>query len=236
MSRRGEPSRGFETQRWHGSKRSSLRICLSVGVLLLAVSFLLGPAQPVPIALDLVPARFFGELCETNPAWKTTWVVISAILSPNTLRVIAGVLLIACLVVPRREGAPREALRLPTVVWSVMLLVASVLPLAIKVFVDRPRPGLAAVYAFGSAYPSSHAAAITAAVIGAWLVVAPLFRVHPWLVWAAVALVWLVSFARMALAVHYVTDLVGGMGLSLTFLSIALMVITAVEKRSAASA
>ncbi|WP_161490143.1 hypothetical protein [Tessaracoccus flavescens] len=50
------------------------------------------------------------------------------------------------------------------------------------------------------------------------------------------ALVWLVSFARMALAVHYVTDLVGGMGLSLTFLSIALMVITAVEKRSAASA
>lgn len=207
-------------------------------ILLLGAAWL-GPGQTTVLRLDEVPANHFGTLAASAPWWTTLWFVVSAVLSPWAWRVAAIVCAVGVFL-PLRLSADqarrREAVRVPLLVWSGLVLVGSTLPNLVKLAVDRPRPELASVAAFGSSFPSSHAAAVTVALIGGWLVFAPEWRLHGWPAWLAVAVVALVCFARVALAVHYVTDVVGGVGLSLTFLAASLLIVSAVEARSARAA
>jgi membrane-associated phospholipid phosphatase len=108
-----------------------------------------------------------------------------------------------------RRGARRLAL------WAVTtMVVAGLLDGAHKLIIHRPRPSLpsAIAHAPGGSFPSGHA--LTAAAAGAVivLVLLPVLR-GAWCVvaWAAAVLVSLMSGAcRVALGVHYVSDVLAG--------------------------
>jgi membrane-associated phospholipid phosphatase len=99
---------------------------------------------------------------------------------------------------------------------------SSLLNRAIKVTVDRTRPHLVdpIAIAAGKSFPSGHA---QSAIVGCGillLVFLPIIpsRGRPWLVAAAGLFVLLVGFSRIALGVHYFSDVIGAYLIGTTWL------------------
>jgi len=93
----------------------------------------------------------------------------------------------------------------------------------VKVAVDRPRPSLVdpVATAHGKSFPSGHSMS-SVIVYGALLLVfLPVVtrRLRPALIGAAVSLVAAIGFSRLALGVHYITDVLGGYVLGLAWLA-----------------
>jgi membrane-associated phospholipid phosphatase len=93
----------------------------------------------------------------------------------------------------------------------------------VKVVVDRDRPSLVdpVATAHGQSFPSGHSMSSTF-VYGALLLVflpGVARRYRPALVGGAVVLVLAIGFSRLALGVHYVTDVLGGYVLGLAWLA-----------------
>lgn len=94
---------------------------------------------------------------------------------------------------------------------------------AVKAAVGRPRPVLdePIASAFGKSFPSGHSMS-SLVCYGALLVVfLPLVRTawRPWVVGATTALVLAVGISRLALGVHFVSDVVGGYVLGAAWLA-----------------
>ncbi len=117
-----------------------------------------------------------------------------------------------------RRSGPRLALFL--VVTTVL---GGLLDTAVKLAVDRPRPSLVdpVATAFGKSFPSGHAMGSTIVYGALLLVFLPfLARRHRVLLVAATAvLVLAIGFSRLALGVHYISDVVGGYVLGLAWLA-----------------
>jgi undecaprenyl-diphosphatase len=116
------------------------------------------------------------------------------------------------------RGARRLAL------WAVATMAAgAVLDTGLKVLVDRARPHLPNPFAHapGASFPSGHAMASALAAGIVVLVVVPLVgRVGRAVVWTvAVLAVVAVGYSRVALGVHWVTDVVGGWLLAVALLA-----------------
>lgn len=88
---------------------------------------------------------------------------------------------------------------------------------AVKVMVDRDRPDLdpPVATAGGFSFPSGHATSSTVAYGALLLVLLPAVprRARPPVVAAAVALVLAIGMSRLALGVHYLSDVLGGFAL-----------------------
>lgn len=99
----------------------------------------------------------------------------------------------------------------------------SALNLTVKYLVSRPRPSLEepVATAVGNSFPSGHAMGSTV-VYGALLVVfatrLPSVR-RRWTVLGAAVLVAAIGFSRLALGVHYITDVLAGFALGLAWLA-----------------
>lgn len=93
----------------------------------------------------------------------------------------------------------------------------------VKVVVDRPRPDLAdpIVHAFGKSFPSGHAMASTVGYGSLLLAFLPLMpKRWRWpLIAAYFVIVALVAASRLALGVHFVSDVLGGIVLGLAWLA-----------------
>jgi membrane-associated phospholipid phosphatase len=93
---------------------------------------------------------------------------------------------------------------------------------AVKVLVNRPRPSLEdpIATAIGKSFPSGHAM-ISLLTYGALVLVflpAIAKRQRPFLIAGAIVLVLLIGFSRLALGVHYITDVLGGYALGAAWL------------------
>jgi membrane-associated phospholipid phosphatase len=106
----------------------------------------------------------------------------------------------------------RRLNRLATFV-AVTAIGSSLLNLAIKTAINRTRPQLpdALVVEPGKSFPSGHT---QAAIVGygvLLLVLLPLIkpRHRPWAIAAAVTMVVLIGFSRIALGAHYLSDVIG---------------------------
>jgi undecaprenyl-diphosphatase len=99
----------------------------------------------------------------------------------------------------------------------------AVLNNVVKSLVDRPRPSLVdpVATAHGQSFPSGHAMGSTICYGVILLVVLPLLarRHRPIAVGAWIAVVAAIGFSRLALGVHYITDVVGGVVLGLAWVS-----------------
>lgn len=102
---------------------------------------------------------------------------------------------------------------------------SGVLVQLVKAWVSRPRPSLVApvATASGKSFPSGHAMGATV-VYGALLVVfasGAARRPRRWVIAGVVALVAAIGFTRLALGVHYISDVLAGYVLGLAWLAAA---------------
>ncbi|GGL04973.1 hypothetical protein Sme01_64250 [Sphaerisporangium melleum] len=191
--------------------RLGLRLTLaSVALFLVLVPFTLllvlvktsfGPLQE----LDEGVARALHAYAVDHPAWVTFLRLWTDVFGPGPWRVVVGIA--AVWLVYRR--APRLA------AWAVTTVtVGGLLGLALKVVVDRARPHLPdpVDLAPGASFPSGHALNATLGVGVVVLLLLPLLtprqRVAAWTAGAVIALG--VAYTRVALGVHYVSDVVAG--------------------------
>jgi undecaprenyl-diphosphatase len=96
-------------------------------------------------------------------------------------------------------------------------LVGGLVDTAVKVLVSRDRPVLddPIATAFGQSFPSGHAFTSTAMYGALLLVFLPIIprRLRPWAIAACVVLVAGIAFSRLALGVHFLSDVLGGIAL-----------------------
>ena len=145
------------------------------------------------------------------PAWVWFWHGLSTVFAPPVFRVLAMVA--AVIAVGRRRL--RAALFLLVTVEATGL----VTQLA-KDSVGRRRPMTALVEATSSSFPSGHALGVMVGVGALLAVVLPLLRRHARLaaVCVGVLVVAAVGVSRVALAVHYPSDVLAGWALGWAYL------------------
>jgi YegS/Rv2252/BmrU family lipid kinase len=183
-----------------------------VGIVILILS-----GWPPLVGLDRAIARGLASLFD-HPVAIQALLVIANLTAPWVLR---GVSVIVAAVLLRR-GSPRlAAWLLATVAFGV------VLEYGMKILIGRPRPPVAAVPVPASALPSGHALT-SALVVGAFLLVlsrpevSRRVRVAGWS--TGIAFVLVVGFDRVALAVHYLSDVLAGWALAVGALGLTVLV------------
>ncbi|MFC8228978.1 phosphatase PAP2 family protein [Streptomyces sp. NPDC057287] len=166
--------------------------------------------------LDAGAARWLNRTALDHPAWTGTLRFFSDVVwDPVTLRAAVAVLVLWLLY--------RRAWRLAA--WSAVTAVAGgLIGLLAKAVVERARPSLPdpVAHAPGYSFPSGHAMAATTSFAVLLLVLLPMVRrgLRP-LCWAvAVVSVLGVGFTRVALGVHWFSDVVGGWTLGLAVVAL----------------
>jgi membrane-associated phospholipid phosphatase len=144
-----------------------------------------------------------------HPGWVSTWKVVTTLLQPNVWRVIVAVLVALLIWYGQRESA---------LTLAGVVVLAAVASVGIKAAVRRarPTPYLGGPHATGASFPSGHALTAAAAVIAVLAVGRRLGLLENagrrWSVFVTgVVIVAVVSFSRLALGVHYLSDVVGGL-------------------------
>jgi membrane-associated phospholipid phosphatase len=209
----------FLRRRLDPGQRYGLRVTLFA----LAVILVLGPfgvlvrevvAEGSLTKVDLSAARDLHEVVVDSPGLVAGLQVISFIGSPPWFYAVLGAATVYLWV----KGLRRLAIFIP-----VTGLLGGVVDTAVKVWTDRPRPELENPVATAPAnsFPSGHTMMSTIGYGLLLLVFLPLVP-RKWrvpLVIAAFLLVCLIGFARLALGVHFITDVVGGFILGLAWLA-----------------
>jgi membrane-associated phospholipid phosphatase len=179
----------------------ALPAALAVGLLTLGIESEWPPLN----RLDKSVAQHLHTQAVAHPLWVRIMLRVSDVGSPTDMRVLVGVLAVVLWL----RGARRLAL------WAaVTMLGGALIDVVLKDAVDRARPYFPnpVATAPGASFPSGHS---FTAVLGAGvvvLVVLPLvprrLRALVWAVGAAVPLA--VGYSRIALGVHWTSDVVGG--------------------------
>ena len=182
------------------------------GLLLVLVE---GRWQPLR-SLDARTARRLNETALEHPAWTDALRFLSdRVWDPVTLRTIVALLTVWLLY--------RRAWRLAA--WSAVTATAGgLIGLLVKTVVERARPSLEdpVAHAPGFSFPSGHAMTATTSFAILLLVLLPMVpRALRALCWGiAVVSVLGVGFTRIALGVHWFSDVVGGWLLGLAVVAL----------------
>jgi undecaprenyl-diphosphatase len=213
------PVREVARRRLDPEERYGLRLTLfAVAFLLVAVPFGLLIEQIKTkgslIRLDTAAARDLHDWVRGSPKLVTGLKVLTFLGTPAWFYVLVTG---AALVVWRR-GRGRLALFL-----VVTTLGGGLLDTVVKIAVNRPRPSLVdpVATAHGKSFPSGHAMSSTVGYGALLLVFLPVIAPHlrPLVIGGFGLLVAAIGFSRLALGVHYITDVIGGYVLGLAWLA-----------------
>lgn len=151
----------------------------------------------------LNPLHAFGV---KHPAWVRFWAVFCTVFSPEGFRVLGLVVAVV--------AALQRKLRVVLFLLTTIGL-SGVLADVAKDLVDRPRPVGAMAHSVSSSFPSGHAVAAMVGVLALLTISAGVFseRTRSWTIVLAVTLVLAVAFGRVALNVHYPSDVIAGWAL-----------------------
>jgi membrane-associated phospholipid phosphatase len=174
--------------------------CVAFGLLAVAVESEWNPFR----SLDQRVASDLHAQVAPHPAWVHVLTAVTNAGGPTTFRVLVGVLAVGLWI----RGARRLAL------WAATTMAAgALLDVVLKSAVGRVRPHLPnpVASAPGGSFPSGHALAATLGCGVIVLVLLPVLRTRGRVVaWTlAVLVVGAVSYTRVALGVHWTTDVVG---------------------------
>ncbi|MGW4473444.1 phosphatase PAP2 family protein [Nonomuraea sp. NPDC004354] len=152
-----------------------------------------------------------------DPAWTRLLLLWTDALGPATWRIVV-IAIAAWLIWKGRLGAGA---------WALTVIVAGgLLGEALKIVIDRARPAFPdpVATAVGMSFPSGHALTATLGAGVIVLLLTPRLRGRPVLLvlaWGIAAfLVLSVSYTRVALGVHWVSDVVAGMLLGVAVLAV----------------
>lgn len=150
--------------------------------------------------------------------WANTWNVFCTVLGPDTFRLVTLIVIIVSLV--RRKG--RVALFL---VISVEL--TGILTEIAKHVAKRPRPATALVASPSASFPSGHAFGVMVGVLALLTVFLPLVRrpLRGWLMALGVVIVVAIGVGRVALNVHYPSDVVAGWAVGYAYFVACLLIV-----------
>jgi undecaprenyl-diphosphatase len=187
---------------------------LAAVLVLIPFSLLLVIARQPLNGVDAGVAHRLHEYAHANPEMTTALIVWTDVFGPWPWR--AAVALLAFWML--RRGVRRLA------AWAITTItVGGLLGLAVKILVDRARPLFPDPVALapGEAFPSGHAMTVT---LGAGVIVLVIRRgLSSWgrriAVAVAVFMVLSVSYTRVALGVHWVSDVLGGIVLGVAVLA-----------------
>ena len=165
------------------------------------------------VRLDTSAAKSLHGWAQESPGPIGVLKALSVLGSPVWLFAIAGV----AAAVLWRLGRPRSVLFL-----AVTAVSGGLLNTAVKIAVNRPRPSLVdpVATADGRSFPSGHATSSTIVYGALVLVLLPLLarRWRPAAAAAVAVLVVAIGFSRLALGVHYLSDVLGGHVLGMAWL------------------
>jgi membrane-associated phospholipid phosphatase len=166
------------------------------------------------VRLDTSAARHLHEWVRHSPQVVTDLKILTFFGSPIWFYVI---------VTPAVVWVWRSGHRRLAVFLLVTVLGGGVLDTIVKEVVSRARPSLVdpVATAHGKSFPSGHAMSSTFTYGALLLVFLPVIRprYRPAAVGGAVVLVVAICFSRLALGVHFITDVVGGVVLGLAWLA-----------------
>ncbi|SNX66508.1 undecaprenyl-diphosphatase [Streptomyces sp. TLI_55] len=204
--------RNLRARRRQADRRYGARLLASAGLasvsaVLFGLVLILVEGQWRPLQrLDTSAARRLHSTALDHPAWASTLHVLSdRVWDPVTLRLAVAVLTVWLLY--------RRAWRLAA--WAAVTAVAGgLIGLLVKTVVERARPDLQdpIAHAPGYSFPSGHAMTATTSFGIFLLVLLPLipraWRIVSWCL--ALLSVLGVGFTRVALGVHWCSDVLGG--------------------------
>jgi membrane-associated phospholipid phosphatase len=151
----------------------------------------------------LDPLHAFGV---KHPAWVRFWDMFCTVFSPEGFRLLGAVAVVVAVL--------RRNLRVILFLLTTIGL-SGVLAQVAKDLVDRPRPVGALAASVSSSFPSGHATAATVGVLALLTISAGTFshRTRSVTIVLGVTAVLAVSFGRVAVNVHYPSDVVAGWAL-----------------------
>ncbi len=165
--------------------------------------------------------------------------VLSILIAPFILRVatLAVVVALWTRVRPGRGGNARglgrldpAGLRWLTLFIAITVGIGGIIGSAVKVLVNRARPSVAApvATAHGTSFPSGHVVGVTVAVLVGLTALAAVHGRRPPVVVSAptVLIIVAVGGARLALGVHYLSDVIGGCLLAVAWTATMIAVFT----------
>jgi membrane-associated phospholipid phosphatase len=213
MNSVGTDRRSWRAARLHPDRSLGLRLTLAATAAFLVLvpfallALLVLGAWPPLSRLDAAVTDALHGYALDHPAWVRLMSWWSDVFAPNPLRAVAA-LVVAWLLYRR---APRLAL------WVVTTMaVGGLLGALLKLLVGRHRPDLLdpVARAAGYSFPSGHTLNATLAAAVLLLVFLPYARgrrgLRPALWTAAVLLAVVTGLSRIALGVHWTSDVVGG--------------------------
>ncbi|SBT52608.1 phosphatase PAP2 family protein [Micromonospora narathiwatensis] len=215
----GERSRG--DRRLDPDRSLGLRLPLAATAAFLLVPFtllavLVRATWPPLFRLDATVADALHRYALDHPAWVRLMSLWTDVFAPGPLRIATGAVA-AWLFLRRARGLAS---------WVVTTMtVGGLLGVALKLLVGRPRPELLhpVARASGLSFPSGHALNATLAAGVMLLVFLPFTRDRRplrWALWTGAGLVAVVTgVSRIALGVHWTSDVVGGWLLGLALLA-----------------
>lgn len=207
-------------RRFDPAGRYGLRVTLfAIAVILVAVPFgflleqVLGHGPMLRYDKGLADTAHRWVLHGGRPAVDVL-LVISWLGRPPLLALLVTVAAVYCL----RRGRRRLAIYL-----AVTAIVGGLVDSVVKILVNRPRPELQnpVAHAFGKSFPSGHAMSSTVVYGALLLVFLPAFprRARPWAIGGTVGLVLVIASSRIALGVHFLSDVLGGIVLGAAWLA-----------------
>lgn len=207
-------------RRFDPAERYGLRLTLfAIALVLVAVPFGILLDQVVRsgplLAVDKGVADSIHAWVLRQPSWFVTVTkAVSWVGRPPFLTLVSG---IAALYVLRHR---RVRLALFIVTTGTL---GGLVDTAVKVLVNRPRPEFESqiAHAIGKSFPSGHAMSSTVVYGALLLVFLPVVprRGRAYAIGATVTLVLLIAASRLALGVHFLSDVVGGIVLGLAWLA-----------------
>jgi membrane-associated phospholipid phosphatase len=212
-------NRDFWKRRLDPDRLYGLRLTLfTIAVLVVAIPFgllLRAVTQEGTITeIDAVAANHLHEYVLDLPALVNVLQVVSFLGSPAWFYLVTGL----ATVYMWRSGHPRLALFL-----ALTGLLGGAIDTTVKILVDRPRPSLEhpVATAHGMSFPSGHAMTSLVGYGALLLVFIPRipksWRKPAWV--AGIVLILMIGFTRLALGVHYISDVVGGYVLGAAWLT-----------------
>lgn len=103
--------------------------------------------------------------------------------------------------------------------FSISMIGSSILFLVIKEIIKRERPLLQLIEISGYSFPSGHATLSTTLVFSLYLILKDKIKYKKLFISICIIFPLLISFTRVYLCVHYLSDIIAGIGLGLIWVS-----------------